>query len=306
MKKLYFVLCIFFSGLTLQAQDQVIFMHYHLSPILVNPAAAGFDDDHQLHLNFRNQWTGFPGAPTTYSVNYHGALGRTLGLGGSILSENIASMNRIRMQLNYAFRFEFDDIKLAGGFSTEFHTMRLNASAASNTFSDPGDPLLANFMDGQKIFDVSLGFFGSFKEKGYVGLAFPNLVVAKINDIESGEAQGDLFRYFVFQGGYRFLLEEYNFSLEPSFMMRQVLESPFLYDFNLKAGFLEDRFVTGLSYRAGLGGALGILLGTEFSGLRVYYSFDIAFQPFQQYNSGAHEVTVGFEFGGKKDNQYKR
>lgn len=282
-------------------------MHYHLSPVLVNPAAAGFDGDHQLHLNFRNQWTGFPGAPVTYSANYHGAFGKTMGLGASVLSENIASMNRVRMQLNYAFRFEFDDVKLAGGFSTEFHTMRLNNAAVDNAFSDPGDPLLANFMDGQKIFDVSLGFFSSFKDRSYVGLAFPNLVVAKINDIESGgEAEGALFRYFIFQAGHRFMFHEYNFSLEPSFMMRQVLESPFLYDFNLKAGFLEDRFVTGLSYRAGLGGALGILLGTEFSGLRVYYSFDIAFQAFQQYNSGAHEVTIGFEFGGKKQNKFPR
>ncbi|MCB0640430.1 MAG: PorP/SprF family type IX secretion system membrane protein [Phaeodactylibacter sp.] len=306
MKKLIFFIAFVAAAFQIQAQDQAIFMHYNISPILVNPAAAGFSDDYNLTLNFRNQWTGFDGAPFTYAANFHGPIGNTLGLGASILAEDVASLTRYRFQLNYAFRYQIQLVKLAAGFSTEFSTVRLSNEAMSNKFFEVGDVLLEEFSGGQQIFDATLGLMVQVKDATTIGLSFPNLIVAKISDIVSSDPEGSFFKYFTFYLGHRFYVREYSLSLEPSLMVRRVQDVPFNLDFNFKAGFLDDKLIAGLSYRSGLGGALGILLGTEIKPFRIFYSYDVSFQRFQQYNGGSHEVTLAFRFdrgAGKKKSE---
>ena len=302
MKKLLFLIAFIATALTTQAQDQAIFMHYNISPVLVNPAAAGFTDDYNLTLHFRNQWTGFDGSPYTYAANFQGPIGSTpLGIGAGVLAENVASLTRYRFQLNYAFRYQIQLVKFAAGFSTEFSTVRLSNEAASNKFFEVGDVLLDEFSGGLQVFDATLGLMVNVKDATTIGLSFPNLIVAKISDIVSSEPEGAFFKYFTFYMGHRFFIREYSLSLEPSLMVRRVQDVPFNLDFNFKAGFLDDKLIAGLSYRSGLGGALGILLGTEIKPFRLFYSYDVSFQRFQQYNGGSHEVTVAFRFDRLKD-----
>ena len=300
MKKCYLIFAtLLVFGMQLEAQDKAVFTHYHISPILINPAVAGFDGDHTIQFNFRNQWTGFPGSPFSYSGTYHGAIGNSLGVGANVLSENIGSLARLRFQLNYAFRYEAEKVKLALGFSTEFSSMRLQNSTVDNPFYEEGDEVLEEFMDGLQIFDATLGLYASFNKQTFVGLSFPNLIVTRISDIQSSDPEGSFFKYFVFQLGHRFSSPSSPISVEPSIMMRRLLDVPFQTDFNLLIGFLDDRLMTGLAYRAGLGGSLGLMLGTDVNSFRLFYSYDVSFQRFQQYNSGAHEVTVAFRLGGK-------
>ena len=300
MKRFLLFLLVLGGLQSLRAQDPAIFNHYLVSPILINPSYAGFEEIHILQANFRNQWTGFPGAPLTYGFNYHGPIGKTLGVGLNILGENIASITRLRFQLNYAFRYQIGrNVKMAAGFSTEFSNLQLNNTALDNPFYEAGDELIDAFNNGESILDATLGVYATFSERTYIGLSFPNLIVAKISDIESGDPEGSFFKFFIFNVGHRFQFDN-GFSFEPSLMMRQVMNVPFNLDFNAKVGFLEDRFIAGLSYRTGVGGALGVLLGTEFEQFRLFYSYDLSFQQFQQYNSGAHELTLGVKLGKKR------
>lgn len=301
MKKFILLAIVFVSGLaSLRAQDPAVFNHYLVSPILVNPSYAGFAEQHDFQFNFRNQWTGFPGAPFNYGINYNGPIGKTLGIGVGVFGENIAAMSRLRFLLNYAFRYQIKSVKLSIGFSTEFQSIRLSNSVDGEAFYEAGDQLVESFQDGERIFDATLGAYATFRDQTYIGLAFPNLIVAKISDIESGDPEGSFFGYYVAHVGHRFDLSSSNISIEPSVMVRQIKDVPLNLDFNLKAGFLDNRFITGLSYRTGIGGALGLLLGTELNTFRLFYTYDLSFQRFQQYNSGAHEITVAMGIKGKK------
>lgn len=81
-------------------------------------------------------------------------------------------------------------------------------------------------------------------------------------------------------------------------MIQQIRDVPFQMDINLKAGFLDDQLLAGVSYRSL--GVMGVMLGTQVSPFNVYYSYNVSFQRFQQFNSGAHEVTVGLNMRQKK------
>lgn len=314
MKKFSYaiILLVLVGALRVQAQDQAIFTHYHISPILLNPAYAGFNEKYNVQFNFRNQWTGFPGAPLTYALNYHSPIGNTpIGIGGSVLAENVASLSRFRAQLNTAFRYQIKQIKFAAGFSFDYSTMSVNNSAREGAFYEVGDELIDAYLNGERILDASLGVYlehNRYKDdpengRTRFGLSFPNLIVAKISDIESNTTEGSFFGFVTAFLAHQFYFGEYNFTLEPSIMARRVRNVPWNADINLKAGFLDDRLIAGLSYRMGLGGSMGLLLGTEVDAFNLYYSFDLGFQQFQQYNSGAHEVTVAFQFSKRKNKE---
>ncbi len=275
-----------------------VFSHYHLNPILINPAVAGFNEYHTLQMNIRNQWTGFDGAPKDYLIGYNGPIGKTLGLGANILAEDVGSQSIFRFQLNYAFRYELRGVKLAAGFSTDFYTVKEANSILESPLYESGDVAIENAVEGNRVFDASLGFWSTFKDNTFVGLTFDNLVVAKIGEIESGDPQGSLFRFVILTFGHKFDVEPYNFTIEPSMMLQRIKDKPFQADFNLKGSFINDQLIAGLSYRAGLGGAVGLLLGTRLDVFRLYYSYDVAFQNVQQYNGGTHEVTLAFDFDG--------
>jgi type IX secretion system PorP/SprF family membrane protein len=297
MKKYLLLIAAAFAVQTAWSQEQsAVLSHYHISPVLINPAYAGFNDGHQLQMNVRSQWTGFPGAPKTYGVGYNGPIGKTLGLGLGVLSENLGNLTNTRVQLNYAFRYEAKNVKFAAGFSTEFINKRVSDSVLDNPLLDESDELVLNAVDGNKIFDASLGAWATFKKSTFVGVTFPNLVVAKIGEIETGENQGSPFKYSIIHFGHEFDVEPYNFKLKPSVMVHHLMDKSLQIDFNLLGSFINDKLIAGTSVRAGLGGVASVLLGTNIDVFRLYYSYDVSFQQVQKYNGGTHELTLLFNF----------
>ena len=120
MKKLIIILLAVCSMQIAQAQDNLIFNQYQVNPVLLNPAAAGFEEYHQVIMNLRNQWTGFPGAPRSYGVTYSGPVGNKIGLGAGLLSDNVGPISQIKFKLMYAFHYDINKLRMSTGFTTEF------------------------------------------------------------------------------------------------------------------------------------------------------------------------------------------
>lgn len=304
MKKIFTIICTlayFFAN----GQDEAIFNNYQLNPILINPSYAGADKAHHLWAHARAQWTGFPDAPKTFGAVYHGPIAAKFALGLGIFSETAAQMKRMRAQLNYAFGFDLSQsIKLNAGFSTEFQQI----SVDNKVFDSPdymlGDPLVEDAANGINVFDAAVGVYATFSENSYVGLTLANLVRARLDNIVTETSQASFFEYFTLNAGHKFQIDfggkkgEQTLTLEPSVLIRQIRNAPYQMDFNLKAGFFDEKLITGLSYRSL--GATGILLGTRLEAFHLYYLYDLSFQRFQKYNSGSHEVALAFTFK-KKD-----
>ena len=290
---------------SLQAQDESIFTQYHLNYTLVNPGATGFNEGHELFLHARLQFTGFEGGgnPQSYAISYNGRVAESFGLGALVFREDIASLSRTRIQLNYAFQFNrFEHLKLGVGFSTEFEQNSVPSSYLDNPLVDLDDELLNDNINGRNFFDASLGVFGQIKGNTYFGLSIPNLISQRLDNINSGvtTATDDRSTYYILTAGHSFEIEEHNFILEPSIQIRRARNTPFGVDFNLKAKYLEERIIAGLSYRSGTGGNVALLIGSKFNSFKIFYSYGFAFQRFQRYNSGSHELTLGLEFGNKE------
>lgn len=303
MKKFFILLILAVSVLATQAQEQAaVFDHYVVTPIVMTPAVAGFDGKHHIQMNLKAAWVGFPNSAKTYGIQYHGPIGKILGLGVGVLSENIGNTTLTRFQLNYAANFEINKIvKLGVGFSTDFSKKTLARSVLESELYDEGDIIVEDAVDGENIFDAALGFWGTYNDQTFVGLTFPNLVVAKIGDIETESEGGTFLKSVIFNLGHKFDVSSSNLTLEPSLMIRKMLDVPIQAHFNIIGGFMDEQLLAGLSFQAGTGGAMGLLLGTKVDVFKVYYSYGLGFSNFQQYSNGSHEITVGFAFNsGKK------
>jgi len=303
MKKIFFTLI---SGLYFLAaangQEQAVYHHYQVFPTLVNPGSAGFDNSHTFLINARSSWTGFPGSPTTYTVMYTGPVGDKLGLGGSVFSEKVGAQTVTRLQGIYSFRFQLQKARIGLGLTTEFLRRRVDSDILNNPLVQPTDEVLEGWVDGQRVFTSSFGANFMYDDRVFAHLVLPSAIRARLDEIpvDEEEASGSGIQYYIFHLGTILEIPSQNFKLVPSIAIRNLRDVPFQVDLNLQGRFLEDKLIAGMTYRPSTGGSMAFLLGTKYKQFNLYYTYDISFGPFQQYNGGSHEISAAYSFERKK------
>jgi type IX secretion system PorP/SprF family membrane protein len=286
----------------ISAQDEALFGHYLINPVLINPAFSGTSGKYQIFGHLRNQWTGFPGQPKTYAVSLNAPLVDKVGIGAMLLNENFGLVDRMRGQLSYAYHY--DDakrgFKSGFGFSTEFHRTRLSPTTLQDPFYDPQDRIVEANMRNVSFFDATAGAYVVLNDKATISLALPNLIRARLGVIgnDSVKSEKTFLRQFIFSGGYKIAME--TMSLEPSLVARKVYLAPFEVDLNMVARFFDDRFFLGVSLRPGTSGNMGLMMGTKQDFFQLYYSYNSSLAEVKTYNRQAHEVTIGLEFNRKQ------
>ncbi len=297
MKQASSLLCLLLVAACAQLPAQrsaAIFTHYTVSPWLVNPGMVGFEGTHEVRANYRAAFSGFPGAPKAYALNYSGPMGRNFGIGAEVLAERSAQATLTEVKLSYAFHTESGPFQWAGGFSAGINSSRLQAGRMRP--GDAPDPMIVDALSGRAGFEAALGLRAHYLDQTFFGVTFPALVAARLQRSEQAdpEQRGGL-KYYMVQLGHKIIVKRLSFQVTPSVLLARTYGAPFRADLNVVASFLDEQFVSGLSYRAGAGDQLGMLLGTKVKKVKFYYSYDIGFSDFQSYNNGSHEVTIGVD-----------
>ncbi len=298
MKKIIIVLALFLTGWTIQAQDYAItpetpgvFTQYYINPVLLNPAYTGVSGKYRLFLNYRSHWSGHPGAPKAFSLDYNGPAYDKLGFGALLHNEVFGVSNRLRGQLSYAYRFAASDLKMSLGVSTDYIKYGLSNRAITDGTTDPNDPVVLNNLNGKSYFSASIGFYAKFRENLFFGFALPSIINTRIDELATGQKTVNKTN-FVANIGTWVHVPGYKLVLEPSLYIKKFGDIPLTIDVNLLASFLDDRLFGGATASFGAGNRFGFLLGAGVNNFRFYYSYDVSFQDFQQYNNGSHELTI--------------
>jgi len=302
MKKVLFTLAFALTTLAAFAQEQAVYSQYHVFPVLINPGYTGFEGNHQFFANARTSWAGFPGRPNTYTLMYNGPVGDKLALGGGLFSEKAGDMSTTKLMFNYAFRFKIQKAAIGLGLSTEFLNRKADAGllADDNRLVDRNDATLESLVDGQQIFDASVGAHLLYDERFFLSLALPNTVRTRLDEVvvdeNSNEKGGN---HYIFQVGYILNVPNQNFKIIPSLTARKLRNAPSQIDINVQGRFLEDKLIAGLTFRPSTDGSAVCLLGTKVNQFALFYSYDLSFSNFQRYNGGSHELTVAYNIAKK-------
>ncbi len=314
------------------AQQRAQYSQYMLNGYLLNPALGGTEDFVDVKTGYRNQWTGFEGAPVTFYLSGHLALGKSErsstapvydrygreqrqspifdnqpagpghhGIGGLLLSDRTGPTSRTSFNLSYAWHQPLTNrlklsVGVAGGFTQ--HTLDFDQLRLAN----PQDVLAQQGKINAITPDLHVGAL-LYSRRWYLGASAQQLLFRKINYAEtlpSGDQYaflGQLSTHYFLTGGLRFPVG-LDWTFVPSALVKWT--SPVPVSFDVNGRFLyQDRFWMGVSYRHrdAVVGLVGFYLNPL---LNLSYSYDFTLSDLRVASRGTHEIVLGIQLRNRQ------
>ncbi|NNE15132.1 MAG: PorP/SprF family type IX secretion system membrane protein [Saprospiraceae bacterium] len=301
MKNLNIFLFLIFATVSLTAQNNKRYFDERyisgvafMNPVIVNPGATGYDSNHSLLVSYKNTWATHEGSPKSLILSYDGPIADRLGLGGMLLTDTNGDLKTTKLQGSVSYTIDTPTNKIGFGLSAEYIQHGLSADVFGDPLLDP-DPRVNDGITGTNFFDVSFGVYGLYNGKLTYGLALPSLVSSRI---DNGTSTSEREIGYLLSLGYMLDNLDSDLVLEPSIMVKKLMNVDFHADINLLARFLDDKLRGGITYTVGAHENLGFIIGTSINTMNFTYSYGASRNEFQRYNNGSHELTVRFDIGG--------
>jgi type IX secretion system PorP/SprF family membrane protein len=303
----------------LQGQD-VQFSQYYNSPLYLNPALTGTGDNTRGILNYRSQWTALPSPYVSSAFSFdHFIAPYSSGVGLIVKRDRQGDAGLVSTDVNLIYSYHIyisEDFTFIPALQVGIVNRSLNYS--SLVFGDQltnsgstGLPTSDNFPSGaRKTFaDFSTGGI-LFSDKFWIGLSEHHLNTP--NQALAGDSK--LPRKMSIHGGYKLYIEEpvaegmYHSgrkekSIIPTFNYK--MQGQFD-QFDLGVYGIYQHFMAGLWYRGipvkrykeGLNNneSLIMLIGVNYMGLSVGYSYDLTISSQRPGSGGAHEISLIYEW----------
>lgn len=296
MKRILVILCslILCGSQQLSAQQQPIFSSYLLNPFFYNPAVSGSENIHRLNVNYRDQWSGFEGAPKTFSASMYGSLKdrQKHGYGLMIVSDKIGLTARTGVYANYSYGIKLNKkTSLRLGISPGFLQYRVRLYDVR--VFDGGDELLTGNILSENALDINAGFH-LHNEKFFFGGSFSH-VLGKTASFTTFNDQ--LRLHYNLMGGYEFKLNK-KFDLQPIVVARYTQSAPVQADLTLRWVYMKNIWLS-TSYRTSDAVSLGLGYIVK-DRLWIGYTYDYTLTSIRAYQSGSHEIGISYALTKKK------
>lgn len=300
MKKLslFTFLLLSILSIDLYSQQDPHYTQYTYNMNIVNPAYAGSRGTLSISALYRTQWVGLDGSPETATFAIHAPVGKNLGMGFSVISDEIGPVREQNIYADFSYTVTTsEEGRLA--FGLKGGVTLLDIGLASLILpQDPDDPLFRDNVN--KTFpNFGAGIY-YYTEKFYAGLSAPNLLETVYFEKDGGTLAkaSEKMHYFV-TTGYVFDLSE-NLKFKPSVMAKAVSGSPLSID--VSANFLmNERLELGANYRFG-DSVSGMVNFGVTPDLRMGYAYDYTTTNLGDFNSGTHEIFLLWDIDFSKKN----
>lgn len=294
MKKItiiFMTVFILLSGAA-KAQQSPMYTQYMFNKFLYNPAVTGIDPFFQIRSNHRFQWVGLSDPPLTNSISYYGPHRELpMGYGGYIYYDVTGPTSKAGATGAYAYNISVtDDIRLSMGVS--FGIIQYRIDGTQINLKDPTDVALEEAVYSSIVPDANLGVY-LYAEKYYAGFSTSQLINTKVRLYEQKTGLNKLKAHFYLTGGYLFIIND-DFKVEPSVIIKGTAPAQIQLDLNSRAIY-QDMVWLGLSVRTR--DALSLLIGYTYDNkIHIGYSYDFTITDLRKYNSGTHEIMIGYRF----------
>lgn len=287
-----------------QAQQDARYSMYMFNGMYLNPAYAGSTGTTSLAAFYRKQWVNIEGAPQTISLSANTALGKRqqYGLGGILEYDEIGVHQRISGYAAYAYRFKLPVGYLALGVQggAQYLSSNFTDVTPEEVITNP-DPV---FQENNRVILPNFGLGIWFNTPHFfAGVSAPHLLTNSLKDGQPGvTAVGRQFRHYLLNMGGVIKAGE-ALKIVPSVLVKAIPQNaPVQFDTNLSF-FIKDALWIGSSFRFDQlfnPESVNGIIGFQFkNGLRLGYAYDYTLSDLQEFTSGSHEVTLGYDIGKK-------
>ena len=314
MKRLFNSILFLILGSVSVAQQLPIYSQYLYNKFLINPAVAGSDGYSSFNLTAREQWVGFAGAPSTFSISgqtrvlkrsnlikrarhnrgqiYRPETDGRVGLGGLIFSDKNGLIQRTGFQAAYSYHLWLENnTQLSFGLAFTGYHFKINEKEIN--FEDPNEPWLnSDFRRGVFIPDATFGIY-LLNSRYSFGFSADQLFQA------SAKIGSDAYKKLMISRHY-YLFGSYNLSqgsrteFQPSFLFK--MSGQFKPQADIGMTYIYNQsFWAGLAFRTSR--AIITNVGFKYENIFIGYAFDFTLQEIQQITYGTHEITLAVKFG---------
>ncbi|TWV98983.1 type IX secretion system membrane protein PorP/SprF [Chitinophaga pinensis] len=306
-----------------RAQQSVQFSQYIFNGLAINPAYAGYKDVLHLNASYRQQWTGFDGAPRTGSISLDGPLNRgnrdaNVGLGIQAMMDNLGPQSAISLYASYAYRIRLDEEdtrRLCFGLGVGATQYGMNGKDL--VYETSGDRIIPDGSAKATTPDARVGIY-YYTPSMYIGVSVLDL-------LSKYTSSGYKWRGYTYESirrkqhlyvtaGYMFNVND-DISLKPSVLFKSDFAGPAGLDATLMMHIDELLWVGG-SYRTNLSvlnkksvvNNVGLDKANAVSGIleyyispkyRIGYSYDYSMNKLAGIQTGTHELSIGILFNSK-------
>jgi type IX secretion system PorP/SprF family membrane protein len=268
------------------------YTQYMFNDFVINPAVAGVHDFYQIRTNHRFQWVGLADPPMTNSIALYGPHAKLpMGYGGYIYNDVTGPTSRTGVTGSYAYNVAVTtDIRLSMGISASIMQFRVDGTQLDP--KDVSDIAILESVSTSYLPDAGIGLY-LYAENFYVGLSAAQLLNNSIKIFDNKNGLNRLKTQINLIGAYRFTLEE-DWVLEPSLMVKGTAPKELNVDVTAKIEW-QKTFWMAASYRHKE--SVGILLGYSYDDMLFFgYAYDIGISTLRKYNTGTHEIMIGYRF----------
>ncbi|RKR09092.1 type IX secretion system PorP/SprF family membrane protein [Flavobacterium sp. 90] len=277
------------------AQQDPQYTQYMYNTLSVNSAYAGSLGHLAITGIYRTQWVGLEGAPNTQSFTLDTPVAKNVGLGLSIVSEEIGPTEEQYIDANFSYTIQSGQThKLSFGIKGGGRVINIDWTKGSHREPDVQfrENITNKFLP---VVGAGLYWHG---ERDYIGVAIPNFMTRErynYDDIADDLVNERMHVYLI--GGIVFDLSAHT-KFKPAALVKYVAGAPLIADFSANFMF-NNAFTLGASYRTGdsVSAMASLQITPQFL---VAYAYDYTTTELQTYNSGTHEIMLRFELVSRK------
>ena len=297
MKKQLIIVLLIFTGIqSISAQQDAQYTQYMYNTIAINPAYAGSRGVFSIGALHRSQWVGLDGAPVTQTLNFHTPVSNRVGIGLSIVNDEIGNGTNQDTYFDAAFSYTIptsETGKLSFGLKAGGHFLNVDFAKLRNYGAESNLPNI----DHKFSPNFGAGVY-YHTQQFYAGLSVPNFLQTEHFDNSGSNSSSFLAEErmnFYFITGYVFDLNP-NLKFKPAALVKGVKGAPLQLD--ASANFLiNDKFSLGAAYR--WDAAVSLLAGFQISDqfmLGLAYDRETTDLGATRFNDGSFEVFLRYEF----------
>jgi type IX secretion system PorP/SprF family membrane protein len=280
----------------LHGQQLPQYTQYMFNDFVINPAIAGVHNFYQIRTNHRFQWVGLLDPPLTNSIAFYGPHANLdMGYGGYVYNDVTGPTSRTGITGSYAYNIAINsDMRLSMGISASMMQFRIDGTQLNP--KDVSDPTILQTVSTNYLPDAGIGVY-LYADEFYVGLSAAQLLNNNLKIFDNKNGLNRLKTHINLIGAYRFEVDP-DWILEPSIMVKGTAPKELSFDLTAKTEW--KKMVWGaVSYR--YHEAIGILVGYSYEEMLFFgYAYDIGISSLRKYNTGTHEIMIGYRFNDIK------
>ena len=322
INRLVIILAAVFFSLQSQAQEVglPIYKDYLTDNwYLLYPSMAGASTSNKLRATARQAWFDVDDAPNLQTISANFRAGNNVGLGGIFMNDQNGRFSQTGVYLTFAYHLNLTNN------TTELNQLSFGANVGIlqesldetdiDIINNP-DPIISGTEQSESFFNVDIGV--SYNYQDFFLHAAARNIIPQERKIFTENLENDNNRQYLFSVGYNFFFRGSKWSVQPSTLFQyKEFTGESNIDINGKVFYeLENNSLLwgGLSYRRSLDGAdfaadlstiesqklntISPFIGVTLNKFMFAYTYTYQPDDIVLTNSGFHQITLGYNFGG--------